>query len=199
MKVIYVYVRLSFKGEGTGEGTSENKTTNFSTPNSSIPQAFTITNPTVQQKPCPETIHNITQLVLARLKVTWKKGSTCEGRLYLDSPNQRQALCHSSYIPDSWWSELCKDMRCGEYKGFKSTSMADGLLLTSNMMLTKIKCSGLHIICEGMCVCASFYFPDKSLTLYVGMFLLIFSLLGFIDNILNNASYSFLPTFSQIL
>ncbi|XDV23555.1 hypothetical protein PO909_028088, partial [Leuciscus waleckii] len=91
---------------------------------------------------------HITQYVLARLKVTWKK-SPCEGRLYLYFPNQSPApLCFNSHISESWSSELCKDMRCGDFKGFKPTKKANGRMLTSNMALINEDCTGLQITCE---------------------------------------------------
>ncbi|CAM4659865.1 unnamed protein product [Leuciscus chuanchicus] len=97
--------------------------------------------------PCPKPIH-ITQYVLARLKVTWKK-SPCEGRLYLYFPNQSPApLCFGSRISESWSTELCKDMRCGDFKGFKPTKKANGRMLTSNMTLINEDCTGLQITCE---------------------------------------------------
>ncbi|CAM4482674.1 unnamed protein product [Leuciscus chuanchicus] len=129
---------------GVREGTSQSETPNItnSTPHVSTPDT---TIPTAT--PCPKPIH-ITQYVLARLKVTWKK-SPCEGRLYLYFPNQSPApLCFGSQISESWSSELCKDMRCGDFKGFKPTKKANGRMLRGNMTLINEDCTGLQITCE---------------------------------------------------
>lgn len=141
----------------TGEGTSQ--TPDYSTKNSTnstTPQtAVNVTKPTVPLTPCQKTIQNITQFVLARIKVDpLKTGNMCEGRLTLYSSNQRLALCHGSDISERLWSELCKDMRCGDFKGFKTTKKANGLVLTNNMTSISLNqdCTGLQIMCEGMCV-----------------------------------------------
>ncbi|XDV23542.1 hypothetical protein PO909_028082 [Leuciscus waleckii] len=121
---------------GVRKGTSQFETPHVSNPDTTIPTAA----------PCPKPIH-ITH-VLARLKVTWKK-SPCEGRLYLYFPNQSPApLCFGSQISESWSSELCKDMRCGDFKGFKPTKKANGHMLTSNITLINEDCTGLQITCE---------------------------------------------------
>lgn len=139
-----------YAGEGTFQTTSMN-TSNATSSNSHV---FETKNPTVPQTPCPKTIHYIPQPVVARLKVfPLKKGNPCEGRVDLYSLDQRQRkgqLCLSSY-PLSW-SNLCKDMRCGEFKGFIPTNKAKGFILTSNMTLQESDCQGLQITCEGKSV-----------------------------------------------
>ncbi|XP_039546104.1 T-cell surface glycoprotein CD5 [Pimephales promelas] len=128
---------------GVREGTSQmSNITNITNTNFSTPKTI----PT--QTPCPKTIHYITQFVLARLKV--KRGkSPCEGQLFVYFPNKTQApLCVNSHLSESWWNELCKDMRCGDYKGFKTTNKAPGHVLTGNMTLISERCAGLQIICE---------------------------------------------------
>lgn len=115
---------------------------------SSSPHVSTPSNTIPTETPCPTTTHHITQFVLARLKVIWKK-SPCEGRLFLNLPNQTSVpLCFSRFISESWQSELCKDMRCGDFKGFKPTKMTTGYVLKSNMTLISEECQGLQITCE---------------------------------------------------
>jgi len=141
--VMKVIVCFPFTGEGTSQMSNITNITNITNTKFSTPETIPI------ETPCPKTIHNITQFVLARLKVKREK-SPCEGRLYLYFPDQRPApLCVNNHLTDSWWNELCKDMRCGDYKGFKTSNKASGHDLTGNMTLISKECAGLQIICEG--------------------------------------------------
>ncbi|KAF4118546.1 hypothetical protein G5714_000597 [Onychostoma macrolepis] len=107
------------------------------------------TIPTVLQTPCPIIIRNITTSVLFWLKLKWNEESPCEGRLYVHSHEPPKALCFNSNISVSWWKEVCKDRRCGDFKVFKSTSSrVDGIKLTSNMSFIYTKCMGSHIMCQ---------------------------------------------------
>lgn len=144
--VMKVIVCFPFTGEGTSQMSDTPPITNTT---SSSPHVSTPSNTIPTETPCPTTTHHITQFVLARLKVIWKK-SPCEGRLFLNLPNQTSVpLCFSSFISESWQSELCKDMRCGDFKGFKPTKMITGYVLKSNMTLISEECQGLQITCEG--------------------------------------------------
>ncbi|KAK7161510.1 hypothetical protein R3I94_004255 [Phoxinus phoxinus] len=132
---------------GVREGTSQSATLNITNTTASTPHASTPRTTISTETPCPKTIQHITQTVLARLRVIWKK-SPCEGQLFLYFPNQNLApLCSSSYISN--WSELCKDMRCGDFKGFKPTKKGNVRVLKDNMtLLINEDCTGLQITCE---------------------------------------------------
>ncbi|XP_067297331.1 T-cell surface glycoprotein CD5 [Pseudorasbora parva] len=128
------------------QGTTDDHNPNITTTTSST--TLVINHTTSTQTPCPKIIHKITQSVLARLKVD-KKESSCEGQLYVYYPNRSQVpLCSNSHILDNWRSELCKDMRCGDFKGFKFTNNGAGLVLLKNMTLINETCKGLQITCE---------------------------------------------------
>ncbi|XP_016331095.1 T-cell surface glycoprotein CD5-like [Sinocyclocheilus anshuiensis] len=120
---------------------------NISTP--STPRPTSATTSTTLWATCPKIIEYITKSDLFRLKVIWKV-SPCEGQLYVYSHERQGPLCSSSDISVSWWTEVCKDRRCGDFKGFKHTSsQAKCLKLTTNMtFINTTKCNGLHIMCQ---------------------------------------------------
>ncbi|XP_016375519.1 T-cell surface glycoprotein CD5-like [Sinocyclocheilus rhinocerous] len=124
------------------------QTNNLTIPSTS--QWINVTTSTAPQTPCPIIIHNITKSVLYRLRVKWLKGSPCEGQLYLYTHERQRPLCSNSHKSGSWWTEVCKDTRCGDFKGFKPTSsQTKCFMLTSNMtIIDTTECKGLHIMCQ---------------------------------------------------
>lgn len=152
MKVNYFYVPFPFT-EGI---TTQTQTNNLTTP--STPQSVNVTTSTAPQTQCPNIIQNITKSVLYQLKVKWIKGSSCEGQLYLDTGEHKRPLCFNTY-KSSWWNEVCKDTRCGDFKSYKPTSsQTPSFMLTSNMtIIDTTECKGLHIMCQGVCVYVFIY------------------------------------------
>ncbi|XP_051559636.1 T-cell surface glycoprotein CD5-like isoform X2 [Myxocyprinus asiaticus] len=133
--------------EGITSTTTENSSLTVSVPSTINPPAA----PTscAQSSPCK----NITQFitlppVLALLKIYWKQDSPCEGNLYLSSQMRSAPLCFNSHMASKWWSELCKDRRCGVLQGFKPTRETKGYLLTSNMTVSYASCLGVLITCQ---------------------------------------------------
>uniref|UniRef100_A0A9J8B2U2 T-cell surface glycoprotein CD5 n=1 Tax=Cyprinus carpio carpio TaxID=630221 RepID=A0A9J8B2U2_CYPCA len=123
------------------------QTNNLTTP--STPQSVNVTTSTAPQTQCLNIIQNITKSVLYQLKVKWIKGSSCEGQLYLDTGEHKRPLCFNTY-KSSWWNEVCKDTRCGDFKSYKPTSsQTPSFMLTSNMtIIDTTECKGLHIMCQ---------------------------------------------------
>lgn len=168
-----------YAGEGTFQYSNNTTTTTTSS------TTHTINNTASTETPCLKTTHYVHQNVVAWLKVIpLKNGNPCEGRVNLNSLQKKGQLCLNGYPLN--WNELCKDMRCGKFKGFIPTNKAIGLSFINNV-LNKSLCHGLQITCEGMCVCMFIFregFTLYIITLYVGMFrLMLFFLSGFIDKI----------------
>lgn len=127
------------------------------TSTSAVPPQSNVTNVTCApcKAPilCQTTVQKIiVPPVLARVKISWKKGSQCAGLLYLSSSDQREApLCYTPVV-QKWSSKLCKDTRCGEFVDHKITSEeVKGYFINSNMTLSNASCQGVHIICQGVC------------------------------------------------
>lgn len=145
--------------EGILAQTQDNTTTIPSTP-----PTTSATTSTTLQVTCPEITQVITKPFLVRLKVTLKKGSSCEGQLHLQYPNQSTyPLCFKSHLSRTWKDGVCKETRCGPFVSIKPISKGfKGLSLTSNMtLLNNESCSGLTISCKGVCV----YVFEKIFTL----------------------------------
>ncbi|XP_026118560.1 T-cell surface glycoprotein CD5 [Carassius auratus] len=128
------------------QGISAQISFNTSTP--STPRPTIPTTTTTLQATCPKLTEYIIKSEVFQLKVM-RKASPCEGQLYVNFRERQVYLCSSSDISLSWWSGVCKDRRCGDFKGFKHIStQAKGLLLTSNKTFVDTKCNGLYIMCE---------------------------------------------------
>lgn len=145
----------------------------------STPQPTSATTSTNLQITCSKMIEYVIKSDLFRLRVAWNRESACEGQLYVYSRERKGPLCFASHMSGSWWTEVCKDIRCGDLKGFKLTSsQIKGLILSSNMtFVDTTKCNGLYIMCQGVCV--RVYFQRTVLlyrlymTRHAGMFLLM--------------------------
>lgn len=138
-----------YAGEGTFQYSNNTTTTTTSS------TTHIINNIASTETPCLTTTHYVHQTVVAWLKVIpLKNGNPCEGRVFLNSLQHKGQLCLNGYHLS--WNELCKDMRCGKFKGLIPTNEVKGLTFINNV-LNESSCPGLQITCEGMCVCACSY------------------------------------------